>query len=115
MKKILLSLLISFISIGCFSQKLVTSKLKYDCDNNPYIISKIANTTHKRIACIIFTIEYAYPYIWDINRYKEVKIKKSIPAKTSKIIFYYIPKDLYRPITVCISKIIFSDGSYKEF
>ena len=115
MKKILLSLLISFISINCFSQKLINSKLRYDYNNNPYIISKIVNTTHKRIVCIVFTIEYAYPYVYDINRYKEVKIKKSIPAKTSKIIFYYVPKDVYRPIIVYINKVIFSDGSYKEF
>ena len=115
MKKILLSLLISFISINCFSQKLIASKLKYDYDNNPYIISKIANTTYKRIVCIIFTIEYAYPDIWDINRYKEVKVKESISAKPSKIISYYVPKDTYKPNTVYISKIIFSDGSYKEF
>ena len=115
MKKILLSLLFVLISIPSFSQKLVASKLKYDYDNNPYIISKIANTTYKRIVCIIFTIEYAYPDIWDINRYKEVKVKKTIPAKTSKIISYYVPKDIYKPCTVHISKIIFSDGSYKEF
>lgn len=115
MKKIILSLLLMLISISSFSQSFISTRLKYDSYNRPYITNKIANTTNKRIVCIIFTISYEYPSMWDVNRYKEVTVKTNIPARTSKTFSYYIPNCEYRPYNVAFSKIIFSDGSYKTY
>lgn len=115
MKKIFLSLILAFISICGFSQRLAGSKLYYDSYNRPYVVSKITNPVYKKIVCIIFTIEYEYPSIWDVNRYKQVTIKTNIPIRTTKSISYYIPENTYKPCRVSISKIIFSNGSYKEY
>lgn len=113
MKKILLSLLISFISINCFSQKVLAAKGYYDSNNKPYIKTTIANDTWKDIVSLVFTIEYYCSF--DFDRYKQVVVKASILSGDTKVISYYPPSNYYRPLHQRLTKVIFSDGSYKRF
>lgn len=114
MKKVLFIFILTLISISCFSQKVkvVKSKGYYDSNNTPYIKTTIANNTLKKIVCLVFTIEYNFPSIWDVERYKEVTVKTTIFPKTSKTISYYPPSNYYRPLHQTLSRVIFSDGTY---
>lgn len=114
MKKILCALLLVLISASVFSQKIVRAKGCYDSNNTPYIKTKVLNNTWKDIVCIVFTIEYDFPSKYDTNRYKEAVVKTYIESGTSKIITYYPPKNYVRPMRQTLSKVIFSDGSYKN-
>ena len=115
MKKVLCALLLALISVSTFSQKVVRAKGCYDSNNTPYIRAEILNNTWKDIVCLVFTVEYGYTSRYDVNRYKEAVVKTYIESGTSKIITYYPPKNYCRPMRQTLSKVIFSDGSYKEF
>ena len=115
MKKVLCTLLLALISVSTFSQKVVRAKGCYDSNNTPYIKTEILNNTWKDIVCLVFTVGYKYISEYDIDRYKEAVVKTYIESGTSKIITYYPPKDYFRPISQTLSRVIFSDGSYKEF
>lgn len=115
MKKILCTLLLTLISVSAFSQKVVRAKGCYDPNNIPYIKTEILNNTWKDIVCLVFTVEYKFPSIYDVNRYREVVVKTYIESGTSKIITYYPPENYFRPMRQTLSKVIFSDGSYKRF
>lgn len=114
MKKILCVLLLVLISTSAVSQKVLRAKGCYDSNNIPYVKTEILNNTWKDIVCLVFTIEYEYASEYDVNRYKEAVVKTYIESGTSKIITYYPPKDYVRPIRQTLSKVIFSDGSYKN-
>ena len=114
MKKILCALLLTLISVSAFSQKVVRAKGCYDSNNTPYIKTEILNNTWKDIVCLVFTVEYETSK-YDVNRYKEAVVKTYIESGTSKIITYYPPKNYIRPMKQILSKVIFSDGSYKKF
>ena len=109
MKKILCALLLVLISTSAVSQKVLRAKGCYDSNNTPYIKTKILNDTWKDIVCLVYTSKY------DVNRYKEAVVKTYIESGTSKIITYYPPKNYIRPMRQTLSKVIFSDGSYKSF
>ena len=114
MKKILCALLLVLISTSAVSQKVLRAKGCYDSNNTPYVKTEILNNTWKDIVCLVFTVEYdASEY--DVNRYKEAVVKTYIESGTSKIITYYPPKNYVRPMRQTLSKVIFSDGSYKNF
>ena len=115
MRKILCALLLVLISTSAFSQKVLRAKGCYDSNNTPYIKTEILNDTWKDIVCLVFTIEYGYTSKYDVNRYKEAVVKTYIESGTSKIITYYPPKNYIRPIRQTLSRVIFSDGSYKNF
>ena len=115
MKKILCALLLTLISVSTFSQKVVRAKGCYDSNNTPYVKTEIFNNTRKDIVCLVFTVEYVAGYYDDVYRYKEAVVKTYIKSGTSKIITYYPPKDYVRPMRQTLSKVIFSDGSYKNF
>ena len=115
MKKILCVLLLVLISTSAFSQKMLREKGCYDSNNIPYVKTEILNNTWKDIVCLVFIVEYEYPSKYDVNRYKEVVVKTRIGLRTSKIITYYPPQDYFRPIGQSLSRVIFSDGSYKDF
>lgn len=115
MKKILCVLLLVLISTSAVSQKVLRAKGCYDSNNIPYVKTEILNNTWKDIVCLVFTIEYDYASEYDVNRYKEAVVKTYIKSGTSKIITYYPPKDYFRPMRQTLSKVIFSDGSYKNF
>ena len=115
MKKILCALLLVLISTSAVSQKVLRAKGCYDSNNIPYIKTEILNNTWKDIVCLVFTVEYGYTSKYDVNRYKEAVVKTYIESGTSKIITYYPPKNYVRPMRQTLSKVIFSDGSYKNF
>ena len=115
MKKILCALLLVLISTSAVSQKVLRAKGCYDSNNTPYIKTEILNNTWKDIVCLVFTVEYGYTSKYDVNRYKEAVVKTYIESGTSKIITYYPPKNYVRPMRQTLSKVIFSDGSYKNF
>lgn len=115
MKKILCALLLVLISASVFSQKIVRAKGCYDSNNTPYIKTKVLNNTWKDIVCIVFTIEYDFPSKYDTDRYKEAVVKTYIESGTSKIINYYPLPNYYRPLRQTLRRVIFSDGSYKNF
>ena len=115
MKKILCALLLALISAGVFSQKVLRAKGCCDSNNTPYIKTEILNNTWKDIVCLVFTVEYGYTSKYDVNRYKEAIVKTYIESGVSKIITYYPPKNYIRPMRQTLSKVIFSDGSYKNF
>lgn len=115
MKKILCALLLVLISTSAVSQKVVRAKGCYDSNSTPYIKTEILNDTWKDIVCLVFIVEYKFPSEYDVNRYKEKVVKTYIESGTSKIITYYPPENYYRPMRQTLSKVIFSDGSYKKF
>lgn len=115
MKKILCALLLVLISTSAVSQKVLRAKGCYDSNNIPYVKTKILNNTWKDIVCLVFTIEYEYASEYDVDRYKEAVVKTYIKSGTSKIITYYPPEDYFRPMRQTLSRVIFSDGSYKNF
>lgn len=115
MKKILLSLLFIFISIPSFSQKVVAAKKCYDSNNDPYVKVKVINNTWKDITCLVFRVEYGPMSKYDVNRFKNAVIKTNIESGFTKIITYYPPKNYAQPIRQTLIKVIFSDGSYKNF
>ena len=115
MKKILCALLLVLISTSAVSQKVVRAKGCYDSNKTSYIKTEILNNTWKDIVCLVFTVEYGYTSKYDVNRYKEAVVKTYIESGTSKIITYYPPKNYIRPMRQTLSKVIFSDGSYKNF
>ena len=115
MKKILCALLLVLISTSAVSQEVLRTKGCYDSDNIPYVKTAILNNTRKNIVCLVFTIEYEYPSKYDVNRYKDAVVKTYIKSGTSKIITYYPPENGFRPIRQTLSRVIFSDGSYKDF
>ena len=115
MKKLLCILLCAFISIGVHSQKVVRTKGCYDANNVAYIKTQIYNNTRKTIVSIVFTIEYEFPSMWDVDRYKQTIVKTYIKPGSSQIITYYPRQNYYRPISQTLSRVIFSDGTYKEF
>jgi len=113
MKKVLCALLFTLINVAAFSQKVVRAKGCYDSNNVPYIKTEILNNTWKDIVCLVFTVEYKTS-TYDVNRYKEAVVKNFIESGASKIITYYPPKNYVRPMRQTLSKVIFSDGSYKN-
>lgn len=115
MKKILFILLFALISVNVFSQKVFYAKSCYDSNNNLYVKTKILNDTWKDIVCIVFTVEYGYTSLYDINRFKEVVVRTSIPSGTIKVISYYPPKHCLKPLRQSLSRVIFSDGTYKNY
>lgn len=115
MKKILCALLLVLISTSAVSQKVLRAKGCYDSNNIPYVKTEILNNTWKDIVCLVFTIEYDYASAYDINRYKEAVVKTYIGSGASKTITYYPPVDYVRPLRQTLSRVIFSDGSYKNF
>ena len=115
MKKILCALLLVLISTSAVSQKVLRAKGCYDSNNTPYIKTEILNNTSKDIVCLVLTVEYGYTSKYDVNRYKEAVVKTYIESGTSKITTYYPPKNYVRPMRQTLSKVIFSDGSYKNF
>lgn len=114
MKKILCALLLMLISISAFSQKVLRAKGCYDSDNTPYIKTQILNDTWKDIVCLVFTVEYGGTHIYDVNRYKEAVVKTYVGSGLSKIITYYPPKNYTKPMRQTLTRVIFSDGSYKN-
>ena len=115
MKKILCTLLFILISINTFSQRVTFAKGYYDSYNNPYVKTTIHNNTYKRIVSLVFTIEYDCS-IWNLDHYKEIVIRTNISVGQYKTIEYYPPENSpYKPKRQILSKIIFSDGTYKEF
>lgn len=115
MKKILCVLLLVLISTSAVSQKVLRAKGCYDSNNIPYVKTEILNNTWKNIVCLVFTIEYGDISEYDVNRYKEAVVKTYIESGTSKIITYYPPENYVRPTRQTLSRVIFSDGSYKNF
>ncbi|MEE0488026.1 MAG: hypothetical protein UDK33_05330 [Prevotella sp.] len=115
MKKFLFILLFALISVNVFSQKVLRVKSCYDSNNNLYIKTQIVNDTWKDIVCIVFTIEYGYTSLYDTNRFKEVVVRTSILSGTTKVISYYPPEHYLKPLRQSLSRVIFSDGTYKDY
>ena len=102
------------ISISAFSQRLTYSKGLYDSFNRQYIKTTVQNTSKKTVVCIVFIVEYDYPSKSNIFRYESTSVRVNIPAGTSKTFTYYPPVKSYKAIFHYISKVIYSDGTYKE-
>lgn len=115
MKKILFSLVIMLISISAFSQRITYSKSLYDSFNRQYIKTTINNNSNKTVVCIVFTVEYNYPDNFDVRRYETTTVRVNITPRTSKTFTYYPPTKSYKAIVHYISKVIYSDGTYKEY
>ena len=114
MKKILCILFV-LISMNVFSQKIISEQGSYDSNNTPYIKTTIVNNTWKDIVCIVFTVEYNFPSLYDVNRFKEVTVQTYIESGVTKTISYYPVRNYYRPLRQKLFRVIFSDGSYKNF
>ena len=120
MKKILFTLLLILISISSYSQKLSNRHLYYDSNNEYYLTVRVRNTTNKTIMCIVVCVEYD-GYEWDKYTFQPSRILYSYKIKTTVFPRYYrdlkfYPDQLqYKPIKIKIYRVIFSDGTYKEF
>lgn len=108
-------LLLSFISMGVYSQRIIKTKKFCDSRNNIYVKTLIHNNTRKTITCLVFTIQYAYPSMWDTNQYKGITVKVNIKPGAYQIITYYPPENHYEPIGHSLDRVIFYDGSYRDF
>lgn len=115
MKKVLLILLLLFISINIYAQKITATKSFYDCYNSKYVKTKVVNTSYKTIVCIVFEIEYRNSSMWDMPHYREISIKTNINPQTYRIITYYPPEDEFETKYQYLKRIIFKDGTYKEY
>ena len=115
MKKILCALLFILISMSAVSQKVLRAKGFYDSYNTPYIKTEILNNTWKDIVCLVFEIEYKFPSIYDPDRYKQISVRTNIDSGFKKVISYYPPKNYYIPLHQRLIRVIFSDGTYKNF
>jgi hypothetical protein len=120
MKKVLFTLLVLLISISSYSQKLSNKHLCYDSNNEYYLTARLHNITNRTIVCIVVYVKYD-GYIWDKYTYKPKPIIYSYKLKTNISPGYYrdfkfYPDQLqYKPIEFKIHRVIFANGTYKEF
>lgn len=116
LKTLTIFTLLYVVSIPTLAQRITYAKAKYDNNWNPYIVTTIYNSSNKTIVAVEFVVEYEYPSMWDVMRYKTTKVKVVITPKQSKTIKYYPPKDSnYKPIRQTLGKVLFSDGTIKEY
>lgn len=116
LKTLTIFTLLYVVSIPTLAQRITYAKAKYDNNWNPYIVTTIYNSSNKTIVVVEFVVEYEYPSMWDVMRYKTTKVKVVITPKQSKTIKYYPPKDSnYKPIRQTLGKVLFSDGTIKKY
>lgn len=116
LKTLTIFTLLYVVSIPTLAQRITYAKAKYDNNWNPYIVTTIYNNSNKTIVAVEFVVEYEYPSMWDVMRYKTTKVKAVITPKHSKTIKYYPPKDSnYKPIRQTLGKVLFSNGTIKEY
>ena len=115
-KTLIIFTLLYIGSIPTLAQRITYAKAKYDNNWNPYIVTTIYNNSNKTIVAVEFVVEYEYPSMWDVMRYKTTKVDVVIKPKQSKTIKYYPPKDRnYKPIRQTLDKVLFSNGTIKEY
>ena len=120
MKKILFTLLLMLISISSYSQKLSNKHLYYNSNNEYYLTARLYNTANRTIVCIVVYVEYD-GYTWEEYTFKPKPIIYSYKLKTNVFPGYYrdfefYPDQLqYKPIKFKIYRVIFDNGTYKEF
>lgn len=120
MKKILFTLLLMLISISSYSQKLSNKRLYYDSNNEYYLTARLHNTANKTIVCIVVYVEYD-GYTWNKYTFKSQPIIYGYKLKTTVFPGYYrdfkfYPDQLqYKPVKIKIHRVIFNNGTYKEF
>lgn len=116
LKTLIIFTLLYIGSIPTLAQRITYAKAKYDNNWNPYIVITIYNSSNKTIVAVEFVVEYKYPSMWDVMRYKTTKVNVVIKPKQSKTIKYYPPKDgNYKPIRQTLDKVLFSNGTIKEY
>lgn len=115
MKKILFLTVFALISAFTFAQSVTYSKGLYDSYGNQYIKTTVQNTSNKTIVSLKFLIEYNYPSINDIRRYESTYVQTNISPRSSRTLTYYPPKKTYKAIRQILSKVIYADGTYKEY
>lgn len=116
LKTLIIFTLLYIGSISILAQRITYAKAKYDNNWNPYIVTTIYNSSNKTIVAVEFVVEYEYPSMWDVMRYKTTKVNVVIKPKQSKTIKYYPPKDNnYKPIRQTLDKVLFSNGTIKEY
>lgn len=115
-KTLIIFTLLYIGSIPTLAQRITYAKAKYDNNWNPYIVTTIYNNSNKTIVAVEFVVEYEYPSMWDVMRYKTTKVDVVIKPKQSKTIKYYPPKDRNcKPIRQTLDKVLFSNGTIKEY
>lgn len=118
MKKILCALLLMLISVSSYSQRLSHTRLFYKSDNTYHIASRIHNTTNKTIVGIVVHVTYD-GYTW--TGYTAEPIIYTYNFEMRVFPGYYMdfkfqPDQLqYKPTRLKLYRVIFSDGSYKNF
>ena len=116
MKKILFTLLLMLISISSYSQKLSNRHIYYDSNNEYYLTVRLHNTANRTITCV----EYD-GYEWNKYTFRPERILYSYKLKTTVFPGYhrdlkFYPDQLqYKPIKIKIYRVIFDNGTYKEF
>lgn len=120
MKKILFTLLLMLISISSYSQKLSNRHLYYDSNNQYYLTARLYNDVNRTITCIVVHVEYD-GYEFNEYTFKPKPIIYSYKLKTTVFSGYYrdfkfYPDQLqYKPVKIKIHRVIFDNGTYKEF
>lgn len=122
MKKFILSILI-VISPALMAQELSNTKLNYDDNFRPYVVTTVTNSDYtQQITSIEFEIEYTrnwgkmFDNITDPTYYSREKtiVRGNIPSRSSKTFTFYIPQlEDYKPYRVTILRIRFANGNIK--
>lgn len=123
MKKILITLLLMFVSISGFSQKIISNfSIGYDKNAEMYCSVRITNYSYnKTIVCVLIQLQFEKK-VWDkytqrpvypliLYKLTDANIK---PRNYRENQFY--PDQIYwKQTKVILKKIIYSDGSFKDF
>lgn len=115
MKKFLFTLILALSSISMYSQSVRDTKSYYDSSNTKYVKTTIINTTYKTINCVVFTIIYQDPLLISSWDYEDVKVSVTVPPRSYKRISYYPPANKYEAKEQYLKRIIFTDGTYRDY
>lgn len=113
MKKIFILFAFMLVSVTAFSQRVTYSKGLYDSYNRQYIKTTVQNTSKKNVVCLEFLVQYDTQNVLYRCEYTSVRI--NIPAGTSKTFTYYPPASTFKATVHYLTKVIYSDGTYREF
>lgn len=111
----------TLISLNVFPQSISKREIKYDRNGELFCTIRVVNPTYKRIVCVIIQVQFEKT-IWDKYTMRPVYpiltyklTDANIPPRYYRECDFY-PEQIYKkPTKIKLKRVVFSDGTYKEY